>query len=359
MSISSVAQSCVRSFKILLEQLLERNDDGDLGVQLPARAVQDELGRLHVWAGNIGALQASSLDYRLREASQFKQQIARLLQDLRQSLDQCEIHEIYNKVSLTFLLGISIVTGQRAQLNASKDEHDDFDEDFSDTSYSGESENSSSKSTSELEQLFISVSETITSLYKLSIAIRRPTPRDRYTKAAKLTPLDPRYDISHVYEKFRYLKSSRLIEKLGKANARRRDLFRYRARHHEKLASKAEQGELDTGTSFGPRPAPYNELPVERSVAAFPKVPLPDMSEKQSQLASTKATTYVADTERDFDLDIETSKSETSFVTSVADDQATGGRRIPDAPKQSGNGRPFECPYCYTIQTLKSSRQWR
>src|SRR4051794_39618294 len=51
-------------------------------------ALQDEYGRLRVWAGNIGAHQSgrASLDYRLRDASHIKDQIIRLLDDLQLSL---------------------------------------------------------------------------------------------------------------------------------------------------------------------------------------------------------------------------------------------------------------------------------
>lgn len=44
----------------------------------------DELGRLRIWAGNIGAHQIgqSSLDYRLRDASHLKNETVKLLQRL-------------------------------------------------------------------------------------------------------------------------------------------------------------------------------------------------------------------------------------------------------------------------------------
>lgn len=52
--------------------------------------LQDEHGRLRVWTGNIGAHKSrrSSLDYRLRDASQVRGQVASLLDVLEVSLSE-------------------------------------------------------------------------------------------------------------------------------------------------------------------------------------------------------------------------------------------------------------------------------
>ena len=54
--------------------------------------VQDELGRFKIWGGNIGAFQPrsmrSSLEHRLQDASQTRQHVLNLLQDLQGSLDE-------------------------------------------------------------------------------------------------------------------------------------------------------------------------------------------------------------------------------------------------------------------------------
>jgi len=53
------------------------------------RSFEDESTRFNIWAGNLGAHQSggASLDYRLREAPHLHQQVAYLLEDLTQSLD--------------------------------------------------------------------------------------------------------------------------------------------------------------------------------------------------------------------------------------------------------------------------------
>jgi hypothetical protein len=136
-------------------------------------------------------------------------------------------------------IGITITTGDRPQLQSFSAE-DRFDENFSDISDSTGSESSrvgEGNPTSELEQLYLAIVETITSLLKLSISIRKPSIRDRYARTASLIPLDPAYDINHVSEKYPCIRSTPwLMEKVGRAITRRRDFLRYRARHREKLA---------------------------------------------------------------------------------------------------------------------------
>jgi hypothetical protein len=44
---------------------------------------------------------------------------------------------------------------------------------------------------------------------------------------------------------------------------------------------------------------------------------------------------------------------------SIADDLGEECRQVPDPPKASMGGKPFKCPYCYTIQVVKSSKHWK
>ena len=84
--ISAVLIRCLKAFNQLQEQVEQSdyNHEEDVSSILWG----DELGRLRVWAANIGAHQTgqSSLDFRLRDASHISNQITKLLQDLEQSL---------------------------------------------------------------------------------------------------------------------------------------------------------------------------------------------------------------------------------------------------------------------------------
>ena len=64
--------------------------DFNFSDQLGPLTVQDEFGRLRVWAGNIGAHRIGrvSLDYRLREASHMCKQVTTLLDELNRTLEE-------------------------------------------------------------------------------------------------------------------------------------------------------------------------------------------------------------------------------------------------------------------------------
>jgi hypothetical protein len=52
-------------------------------------------------------------------------------------------------------------------------------------------------------------------------------------------------------------------------------------------------------------------------------------------------------------------RSETSYATSVGDDSSRYKLRVPPPPEESDKGKHFECPYCRSIQTIKSRHSWR
>ena len=197
--------------------------------------------------------------------------------------------------------------------------------------------------------------EAITSLYKLSMTIRNPTPRDRYAKAASLNTFDTSYDVGHVYEKFPHVRSKLwLMDRLGRAITRRREFLRYRETHREKLGDyfKPPTDPYDAG-----RKITYNEVQIP---TRGPKSGLGAHSVIHSQLASTKATSYVANLNgENIDTGSTAGCSDVSYVTSIAEDISDNMRQVPDPPNKSANGKPFECPYCFTILEIKNTKQWK
>ena len=266
---------------------------------------------------------------------------------------------------MTRFPGISIVSGERPQSQSSPSEpieekvHEEFSE-LSDSSGSVGPLADQASPTSELQQLFLAIVETVTSLLKLSISIRNSTPRDRYTRAASLSPLDPSFDINHVYEKYPRLRSKPwLVEKLGRAITRRRDFLRYREKHREKLAdsnvSSAFKKTSDHHNSVAAKPGTHTI-----SARGGPKMAdVAGSSADRSRLASTIATTYIADSDNLLETVSHTGQSEISDITSVLDDRDQEARPIPDPPKESAGAKPFECPYCYTIQVVKKPSHWK
>lgn len=78
------AAANVRDFQYLLNALA----DGEHGDVLDREALDDEFGRFRVWSGNLGVLQKghSSLDYRLRDAPLFSNEVLKLLKELEDNL---------------------------------------------------------------------------------------------------------------------------------------------------------------------------------------------------------------------------------------------------------------------------------
>lgn len=88
-SIASLYSISILSFTHFC-QLLEQNA-AEFSDQISLLAVEDELGRLRVWAANAGAHRTGrvSLDHKLRESSGIHATIANLIRDLDASLREC------------------------------------------------------------------------------------------------------------------------------------------------------------------------------------------------------------------------------------------------------------------------------
>lgn len=85
-SLKSTTAACLQEFAVLCGQL-EQND----GFRDKLEDVQEESGRLKVWAGNLGALAGghSGLDWRLRESSVMRTSVGMLLDELQTLLNTC------------------------------------------------------------------------------------------------------------------------------------------------------------------------------------------------------------------------------------------------------------------------------
>ncbi|KAJ5428970.1 hypothetical protein N7445_010424 [Penicillium cf. griseofulvum] len=156
-SVSVVAIQCLEQLTCLFtDQYLQEQP----GVY-PA-LWQDELGRLRVWAANIGVHQSGkgSLDVQLRDALHIKDQTLRLLERLRRTAEDLQ----------------EALQGSECK--------DDFGDDFSDSSNEDETE---------LQSIYRAFRDTIDNLFQMSILIQRPAQCDRLlgTKTLKSTVFDP------------------------------------------------------------------------------------------------------------------------------------------------------------------------
>ena len=294
-TISAALVSCLTSFNqiaIKAEQAYYQHE-----AEVSSVSWKDELGRLRVWAANIGAHQSgqSSLEFRLREASHIKQHVLKLLKDLESLLFDIRAELSEDRPSM-------LIDDEALDL--------EFDED----------------ATSEVQQLFGEVVNVIDCLYQLSMLIRKPAQHDvlmgsRMDDAAlAFAP----FDKEHVRNKC-VGADDEIAERLGQANTGRRSYFRYRDRHHAKLASGIEEAQ-------GIQRAATNDVLSETMATEF------DLG--GFQLEETSSTSGA---------------SQTTYATSLA---SGGPITVPELPGNWSAGKPLECPYCWFFVEVNGQKSW-
>ncbi|KAL8847620.1 MAG: hypothetical protein Q9221_007350 [Calogaya cf. arnoldii] len=245
MPLHELLLSCPRSFGELIRDV----DAPQYGYEdeVAAASWVDELGRLQIWAGNVGAYQSglSSLDFRLRDASHIRNEVTDLLTNLERLLDEA-----------------------REYLSA-----EDHEDDMSSTSDSLDED-----PTTELQAMFGELVTIIQCLYKLAMLIRNPAQHDFFAESYRTeTKLFEPFDQQHVRNKFPEADEN-LILRLAKALTRRRGYLKYRARHSMKLARGLEDGQASGGgvaasisetmaSVLPPQPIDYSENSSESGIS--------------------------------------------------------------------------------------------
>ncbi|OQD62647.1 hypothetical protein PENPOL_c011G06806 [Penicillium polonicum] len=271
-NISFAVVQCLKDLSRLVSE-----DLSSFASEVPPALWKDELGRLRVWAANIGAHQTgqSSLDHRLRDASHIKEQTLRVLQRLQRTIE--DINDI-----LHHSLG---------------DDDDDFSSDLS-----GDEDDDEHQT--EMQSIYHALRDTINNLFQMSMLIRQPFMSNKYPQAGE--------DIS---------------KRLGLAISQRRAVMQYRERHRTKLGQGLDQV-------------------------------IEDQTDGQSaKLSDTVATEFVEVSPAANDnLESLTIASQTSYAQTILN--GVEGTVLPSPPKDSANGAPFECPYCFVIITIANRRAW-
>lgn len=296
-SISFAVSTCFKSFNQLKVQTEQPSFDNKDGVGAVAWA--DELGRLRIWASNIGAHQRgqSSLDFRLRDASHISNQVITLLEDLEQILNDAAL-----EMSGSAKVGLEDDLFETGQVTVNEE-----------------------VVSSELQELYEEVVNIIDCLYQTSMLVRKPA---RHTPLLGCRKNDAAefefWDKKHVRDKFTDADDF-LADRLGWATTQRRKHLMYWKRHNAKLGKGIEDVQGTHRSATG------------------------------SVISETVATEF--DTSR-IDLEDKTSNSglsETSYAYSLL---SGGTVTVPPPPRDSQMGKPFECPYCYFLIVINDTRSW-
>lgn len=211
------------------------------------------------------------------------------------------------------------------------------------------------------------INHIITCLYKFSIAIRNPAPSDKLQKCSKIDVSYFEYfDQQHVVAKFPDA-AVFLIERLGRANTRRRQLLKYYERHHKKIAAHYELRPSNKSAADDLRRSPEVVAGAEGEQgepSQYPRgnenldisIKAPDTIADTTTITDTTVSTVYVPGEKDNTyLRSYTSRSQTSYNPS----EASGPEilRVPPLPNRDIH-EPFECPYCYSIITVTGEASW-
>lgn len=198
--------------------------------------------------------------------------------------------------------------------------------DFSDGDSDQEPFQDGASENSELSQIFAAIVEDINCLSRLSVSIHNPSPHDRFKKACltDTSGYEP-FDVQHVCNKLSKAPKP-IAERLGMAISRRRQYFKYRELHHDKLASGLELDDKDQ---------------MQSTVASS----LPKKLNVNEPISLDENVDDASDAGR----------SQTSWATSAANPER---RKIPALPAGAENG-PFECPFCFMMVAITSRNHWK
>lgn len=203
-----------------------------------------------------------------------------------------------------------------------------------------------------------SLDNAVSRLFRISSLIAKATTRDKFARAeikCNLAMYEP-YDIGHINEKVKAASgkaSAWLINRLGKANTKRRQFLAYSREHRKDLSNEsAWKSAVAEKERYDPMiyKAPYQSL-LEQSTCRS--------EDTKVSLAPTKASTVGKVDPNTFDYGLDDSRSYTTVATSIADGHGVSPLKVPDLDTYTTLGEHFECPLCYTIQRFNSKAAWR
>jgi hypothetical protein len=180
---------------------------------------------------------------------------------------------------------------------------------------------------SPLDRSLADIGHILDCLLRLCVTIGNPAPHDQFQSRAGaiVSAYYEPWDVKHVQEKFKDVDPI-IAERLGKAITMRRQYFKYRKEHHDKL-SDGLGNENDIG---GDRTTIASSIP--------------------EHLKDTPGMTTLLE-----DLDNKSEFSATSYAPSNAE---TDQLRVPLIPAEHLEG-PFLCPFCQTLIELETRQDWK
>ncbi|KAM0302841.1 hypothetical protein ACHAPM_003626 [Fusarium culmorum] len=350
----SIASHVVKTFESFhdLENALAKttsSDEPSEGAALKSflPTIENDFIRFKMWAGNQAAHRScpSSLDHRLREAPHLQKQIIYLLKDICESLEDALSNVSENSEPQDQGKG----RDQTMQDNDNSSANSAQDEEF----VSSDSDSDCDIPTPVLSTLLLDVREAIDCLLRLSVAIANPASLERFQKLGAGPAEDISFHEPHdiAYVKDRFPKSTdEVANALGKYITRRRQFFKYRYAHREKLAHGIETlaSNKETGTCYTetvPETIPTSSPGHFKTMTKF---------DPQADVI-------------DEDIRSDSGISQTSYPTSAGSAfegtdpetlEPVPPLHVPPKPSAGEDGM-FECPFCYRMIFARTRTAWK
>jgi hypothetical protein len=190
-----------------------------------------------------------------------------------------------------------------------------------------EEEASSNPPLLESQMILEVISESISSLFRIGILVRKATSRDRFSQALQVSDLtfSKHPDISYVRQKYPKLGPEWLSDRLGGAIAKRRQFIAYSRDHRSRLGGEESMG---------------------------------DHSASRTERLSSKATTIAPCIDPRTLEEEEEAFDALSLVTASTMMDSSSLLRLPSLADLSREGKPFECPICFTLQSFQREKTW-
>ncbi|KAI0381384.1 hypothetical protein F5Y04DRAFT_255358 [Hypomontagnella monticulosa] len=322
-SISERSRNVKTSLIALKSQIETKNQDGHLPIR--PETIDDILDRYLLWAGNLGALHLPtsrlSLDQRLLPNPEIRDEICDFLDDLQEAIDDLTDIVLGNSHG-----GGAIGNG----LSTSSD---------------------SPKPADEVRSFLEVISQCIRSLFRIGILVRKKGQRDRFQQALQQPSLSflvsPDIDyVRHKYPKLRAPASEWLAERVGNANAKRRQYIKYCRDHKTRLGTVPDERRQTIIT--GDDADAYTDLGDRTTV---------NLSSKATTLLPIGSTEF-----RQLEINIREEDDRASLFSvttaSTTFDSATN-LKLPSLEELSPNLEPFECPVCLMLQSFRREKAWK
>lgn len=323
----------------------------------------NNLERLKLWAGGIGALHGCSdprsLEHRLRQAPNIKARIYDLLESLTENINQgaqnlnLDMHRIY-------LIAAAVLHYGSDQGETSPVEHHGdmkvTQDDLELLDMLGITKGDEDKHACRLLRICDKIAKDISYLFKASSLIGKAITRDRYARAeiASREIFESRYDIMYVQEKTRDRQGRAgrwLVNRLGEAITKRRQYLKYVREHDIRLQQMSEQPHDSPPRGDN---APPSELPKAATLS-------PHTAYNPSVPSTLQRMTTASTVSPGTGLQEETLEDNRTQITATDTAGIRGASHALSTPLLSDYGRPgeeFQCPFCRKPQMFEDPNQW-